>query len=144
LHLNIAKQLFGMCSLCAGRWITFPSSNKDLASMRIIDIREETEPIASPIANAYFDFPKVTRSPSSQTVVRNGRTMIGYGLRRDSDYGWNRSSSQSGRMLSIPNGHVWCLVAPVRTLITSSLQLPASSPQPHSSAILRQTIAESD
>src|ERR1700744_768508 len=57
--------------------------------MRIVDIREVTFPIASPIANAYIDFSKMTLSLVAVVtdVVRDGRTVIGYGFNSNDRYG---------------------------------------------------------
>ena len=57
--------------------------------MRITDIREITVPIASAIANAYIDFSKMTLSLVAVVtdVVREGRTVIGYGFNSNGRYG---------------------------------------------------------
>ncbi|MET0867759.1 MAG: enolase C-terminal domain-like protein, partial [Pseudorhodoplanes sp.] len=57
--------------------------------MRILDIREVTKPIASPIANAYIDFSKMTCSVVAVVtdVVRDGRPVVGYGLNSNGRYG---------------------------------------------------------
>src|ERR1700749_129124 len=57
--------------------------------MRIVDIREVTLPIASPIANAYIDFSKMTCSLVAVVtdVVRDGRTVVGYGFNSNGRYG---------------------------------------------------------
>jgi D(-)-tartrate dehydratase len=57
--------------------------------MRIVDLREVTLPIASPIANAYIDFSKMTCSLVAVVtdVVRDGRTVIGYGFNSNGRYG---------------------------------------------------------
>jgi L-alanine-DL-glutamate epimerase-like enolase superfamily enzyme len=57
--------------------------------MRITDIREMTVPIASAIANAYIDFSKMTLSLVAVVtdVVREGRTVIGYGFNSNGRYG---------------------------------------------------------
>jgi D(-)-tartrate dehydratase len=57
--------------------------------MRIVDIREKTVPIASPIKNAYIDFSKMNCSVVAVVtdVVRNGRTVIGYGFNSNGRYG---------------------------------------------------------
>src|SRR3569623_1154237 len=51
-------------------------------SVRIIDVREITKPIASPIRNAYIDFSKMTTSLVAvvTNVERNGRRVVGYGF----------------------------------------------------------------
>ncbi|HEY0263265.1 MAG TPA: mandelate racemase/muconate lactonizing enzyme family protein [Granulicella sp.] len=57
--------------------------------MRIVDIREVTAPIASPIANAYIDFSKMTCSLVAvvTNVVRDGKPVIGYGFNSNGRYG---------------------------------------------------------
>ena len=57
--------------------------------MRIVDLREATFPIASPIANAYIDFSKMTCSLVAVVtdVVREGRRVIGYGFNSNGRYG---------------------------------------------------------
>jgi hypothetical protein len=57
--------------------------------MRIVDLREVTAPIASPIANAYIDFSKMTCSLVAVVtdVVREGRTVVGYGFNSNGRYG---------------------------------------------------------
>jgi L-alanine-DL-glutamate epimerase-like enolase superfamily enzyme len=64
-----------------------PKNKLDL--MRIADLREVTAPIASPIANAYIDFSKMTCSLVAVVtdVVRNGRTVVGYGFNSNGRYG---------------------------------------------------------
>jgi L-alanine-DL-glutamate epimerase-like enolase superfamily enzyme len=58
-------------------------------SIRIIDVREITQPIASPIRNAYIDFSKMTTSLVAivTDAVRNGRRVIGYGFNSNGRYG---------------------------------------------------------
>ena len=57
--------------------------------MRILDIREQTVSIASPIANAYIDFSKMTCSVVAVITdqVRDGRPVIGYGFNSNGRYG---------------------------------------------------------
>lgn len=57
--------------------------------MRIVDIREVTKPIASPIRNAYIDFSKMTASLVAVVtdVVRDGRRVVGYGFNSNGRYG---------------------------------------------------------
>jgi len=57
--------------------------------MRIVDIREITQPIASPIRNAYIDFSKMTISLVAVVtdVVRDGRPVVGYGFNSNGRYG---------------------------------------------------------
>jgi len=57
--------------------------------MRIVDIRERTYPISSPIRNAYIDFSTMTLSLVAviTDVVRDGRPVIGYGFNSNGRYG---------------------------------------------------------
>ncbi len=57
--------------------------------MRIVDVREVTKPIASPIRNAYIDFSKMTTSLVAVVtdVVRDGRRVVGYGFNSNGRYG---------------------------------------------------------
>src|SRR6266496_3226553 len=56
--------------------------------MKIVDIREVTKPISSPIRNAYIDFTKMTASVVAvvTSVVRDGRPVIGYGFNSNGRY----------------------------------------------------------
>ncbi len=58
-------------------------------SVRIVDVREATKPIASPIRNAYIDFTKMTTSLVAVVtdVVRDGRRVVGYGFNSNGRYG---------------------------------------------------------
>jgi len=57
--------------------------------MRILDIREITQPIASPIRNAYIDFTKMTTSLVAVVTdaVREGKPVVGYGFNSNGRYG---------------------------------------------------------
>ncbi|HEX4333855.1 MAG TPA: mandelate racemase/muconate lactonizing enzyme family protein [Usitatibacter sp.] len=57
--------------------------------MKILEIREKTFPIASPIRNAYIDFSKMTLSLVAVVtdVVREGRRVVGYGFNSNGRYG---------------------------------------------------------
>ena len=57
--------------------------------MRIVDVREITQPIASPIRNAYIDFSRMTTSLVAVVtdVVRDGRRVVGYGFNSNGRYG---------------------------------------------------------
>src|SRR5690349_24606169 len=57
--------------------------------MRITAIREKTAPIASPIANAYIDFSKMTCSVVAVVtdVIRDGKPVVGYGFNSNGRYG---------------------------------------------------------
>jgi len=58
-------------------------------TVRIVDVREVTKPIASPIRNAYIDFSKMTSSLVAvmTNVVRDGRPVVGYGFNSNGRYG---------------------------------------------------------
>src|SRR5271155_1853250 len=58
-------------------------------SVRIVDVREITKPISSPIRNAYIDFTKMTTSLVAVVtdVVRDGTTVVGYGFNSNGRYG---------------------------------------------------------
>ena len=57
--------------------------------MKIVEIREVTKPIASPIRNAYIDFSKMTLSLVAVVtdVVRDGCPVVGYGFNSNGRYG---------------------------------------------------------
>jgi L-alanine-DL-glutamate epimerase-like enolase superfamily enzyme len=57
--------------------------------MRIVEIRERTVAIASPIRNAYIDFSRMTLSLVAVVtdVVRDGRPVVGYGFNSNGRYG---------------------------------------------------------
>ncbi|MCW4113981.1 mandelate racemase/muconate lactonizing enzyme family protein [Aurantimonas sp. MSK8Z-1] len=57
--------------------------------MRIVDIRERTVSIASPIANAYIDFSKMTCSTVAVVtdVIRDGKPVVGFGFNSNGRYG---------------------------------------------------------
>ncbi len=57
--------------------------------MRIVDVREITRPISSPIRNAYIDFTRMTTSLVAIVTdqVRDGRTVVGYGFNSNGRYG---------------------------------------------------------
>ncbi len=57
--------------------------------MRIVNILERTAPIASPIANAFIDFSKMTLSLVAVVtdVIRDGRPVVGYGFNSNGRYG---------------------------------------------------------
>jgi L-alanine-DL-glutamate epimerase-like enolase superfamily enzyme len=57
--------------------------------MRIVDVREITQPISSPIRNAYIDFTKMTTSLVAVVtdVVRDGKRVVGYGFNSNGRYG---------------------------------------------------------
>ncbi len=57
--------------------------------MRIVEVRETTASIASPIANAYIDFSGMTCSVVAviTDVVRSGKPVVGYGFTSNGRYG---------------------------------------------------------
>lgn len=57
--------------------------------MRIVEVRETTVSIASPIANAFIDFSRMTCSVVALVtdVTRDGRPVIGYGFNSNGRYG---------------------------------------------------------
>ncbi|MES1924955.1 mandelate racemase/muconate lactonizing enzyme family protein [Salinisphaera sp. T31B1] len=57
--------------------------------MKIVDIREKTVPISSPIRNAYIDFSHMTLSLVAviTDVIRDGRPVVGYGFNSNGRYG---------------------------------------------------------
>src|SRR3984893_10734536 len=58
-------------------------------SVRIVDVREVTKPISSPIRNAYIDFTKMTTSLVAVVtdVERDGKPVVGYGFNSNGRYG---------------------------------------------------------
>ncbi len=58
-------------------------------SVHIIDVREITKPIASPIRNAYIDFSKMTTSLVAVVTdaFRDGKRVVGYGFNSNGRYG---------------------------------------------------------
>ena len=58
-------------------------------TVRIVDVREVTKPISSPIRNAYIDFTKMTSSLVAviTNVERNGGPVVGYGFNSNGRYG---------------------------------------------------------
>ena len=63
--------------------------HKEKKPMRIVDVREITQPISSPIRNAYIDFTKMTTSLVAviTDVVRDGKPVVGYGFNSNGRYG---------------------------------------------------------
>jgi L-alanine-DL-glutamate epimerase-like enolase superfamily enzyme len=57
--------------------------------MRIVDLREVTAAISSPIANAYIDFSRMTCSLVAivTNVIRDGKPVVGYGFNSNGRYG---------------------------------------------------------
>src|ERR1700716_3766196 len=58
-------------------------------SVRIVDVREVTKPISSPIRNAYIDFTRMTTSLVAVVTdaVRDSKTVVGYGFNSNGRYG---------------------------------------------------------
>lgn len=57
--------------------------------MKIVEVREQTFPISSPIRNAYIDFSKMTLSLVAviTDVIVDGRPVVGYGFNSNGRYG---------------------------------------------------------
>jgi L-alanine-DL-glutamate epimerase-like enolase superfamily enzyme len=57
--------------------------------VRILDVREKTFPISSPIRNAYIDFSRMTLSLIAiiTDVRRDGDPVVGYGFHSNGRYG---------------------------------------------------------
>jgi L-alanine-DL-glutamate epimerase-like enolase superfamily enzyme len=57
--------------------------------VRIVDVREVTKPISSPIRNAYIDFTRMTTSLVAviTNVLRGGKPVVGYGFNSNGRYG---------------------------------------------------------
>jgi L-alanine-DL-glutamate epimerase-like enolase superfamily enzyme len=57
--------------------------------LRILDVREVTQPISSPIRNAYIDFSSMTTSLVAvmTNVERGGKPVVGYGFNSNGRYG---------------------------------------------------------
>jgi L-alanine-DL-glutamate epimerase-like enolase superfamily enzyme len=57
--------------------------------MRIVEVREKTASIASPIANAYIDFSRMTCSVVAVITdqVRDGKPVVGFGFNSNGRYG---------------------------------------------------------
>ncbi|HJV86233.1 MAG TPA: mandelate racemase/muconate lactonizing enzyme family protein [Noviherbaspirillum sp.] len=57
--------------------------------MKIVEIREKTIPISSPIRNAYIDFSKMTLSLVAviTDVICDGKPVVGYGFNSNGRYG---------------------------------------------------------
>jgi len=58
-------------------------------SVRILELREMTKPIASAIRNAYIDFSKMTTSLVAVVTdaIRDGKRVVGYGFNSNGRYG---------------------------------------------------------
>src|SRR5437879_1504187 len=71
------------------RWKTSLFHHSRRHFMRIVEIREKTVPISSPIRNAYIDFSKMTLSLVAVVtdVIRDGKPVIGYGFNSNGRYG---------------------------------------------------------
>src|SRR6476619_3168584 len=69
--------------------MTLPECKRTTLPVRITDVREITQPISSPIRNAYIDFSKMTSSLVAvvTNVERNGKRVIGYGFNSNGRYG---------------------------------------------------------
>jgi L-alanine-DL-glutamate epimerase-like enolase superfamily enzyme len=58
-------------------------------TVKIVEIREKTIPISSPIRNAYIDFSKMNLSLVAVVtdVIRDGKPVVGYGFNSNGRYG---------------------------------------------------------
>ena len=58
-------------------------------TIRITDVREITQPISSPIRNAYIDFSTMTTSLVAvvTNVIRDGKPVVGFGFNSNGRYG---------------------------------------------------------
>ncbi len=65
--------------------------------MKIVEIREKTVPISSPIRNAYIDFSKMTLSLVAVVtdVVRAGEPVVGYGFNSNGRYGQGMADARA-------------------------------------------------
>src|SRR5260221_11745723 len=61
----------------------------NVMSVRIVDVREVTKPISSPIRNAFIDFRKMTTSFVAVVtdVVGDGKRVVGFGFNSNGRYG---------------------------------------------------------
>ena len=85
-----------------GSWpgrAVFPRQGLIGMSVRIVDIREITKPISSPIRNAYIDFTKMTTSLVAVVtdVMRDGKRVVGYGFNSNGRYGQGGSDPRTLR-----------------------------------------------
>ena len=66
-----------------------PSQSEVEFPVKIVEIREKTLPISSPIRNAYIDFSKMTLSLVAviTDVIRDGKPVVGYGFNSNGRYG---------------------------------------------------------
>ena len=76
-------------SISRAKRYTAPPQNPPTMSIRIIDVREVTQPISSPIRNAYIDFTKMTTSLVAVVTdaFRDGKRVVGYGFNSNGRYG---------------------------------------------------------
>jgi hypothetical protein len=90
--------------------------------MRIVDVRERTVSIASPIANAFIDFSKMTCSIVAVVtdVVRDGAPVVGYGFNSDGRYARVRSYASGCSRDSPRLTRRTCLTTPAPTSIRSA------------------------
>jgi hypothetical protein len=72
-----------------GKSVPDRKKKAEAMSVRIVDVREITKPISSPIRNAYIDFTKMTTSLVAVVtdVVRDGKRVVGYGFNSNGRYG---------------------------------------------------------
>ena len=92
--------------------------------MRIVDVRERTISIASPIANAYIDFSKMTCSIVAVVtdVVRDGAPVVGYGFNSNGRYGQGgliRGRLRAAHRWRLTRRTCWMTPAPTSTRTAS-------------------------
>ena len=98
--------------------------------MKIVEIREKTLPISSPIRNAYIDFSKMTLSLVAVVtdVIRDGKPVVGYGFNSNGRYGQGkphiphmlrRNNSQLPGRLATGQGVVGCPASMRRSVFSS-------------------------
>ncbi|MGY4303886.1 L-alanine-DL-glutamate epimerase-like enolase superfamily enzyme [Bradyrhizobium sp. USDA 4369] len=82
-------------------------------TVRIVDVREVTKPISSPIRNAYIDFTKMTSSLVAviTNVERNGRPVVGYGFNSNGRYGQGGLIRERFRARLLEADSAWLLDA---------------------------------
>ncbi len=83
--------------------------------MKIVEIREQTIPISSPIRNAYTDFSEMTLSLVAviTDVVRNGRPVVGYGFNSNGRYGQGKLMRERSLAIGTIDMAVWDAVAKI-------------------------------
>jgi L-alanine-DL-glutamate epimerase-like enolase superfamily enzyme len=91
-YVGAAAAASGALAGAAANWccVHWPALSEEAPMpVRIVDLREITRPIASPIRNAYIDFSRMTTSLVALVTdaVRDGERVIGYGFNSNGRYG---------------------------------------------------------